>query len=212
MVTDTIRIRTKQPEVRRDQLLDAAERLFAEKGFAETTVADISEAAGVAKGTFYLYFPSKEHCVMALKERLSHGMLDRFLAVLDPALDEIASGTFDLEQMTRRLMDESFSYAQQHGDTFRQLFHRADTLEIAQEHMESEEAVINTLTAAFAQLNERGISQITHPGHTARILFSGVHWALDNLLCYAGEVEPREVENLKEAAVEVCVRAMGSPR
>lgn len=49
-----IKARTKQPEIRKDQLLDAAEELFARKGPVDTTVADIAEAAGVAKGTFYL--------------------------------------------------------------------------------------------------------------------------------------------------------------
>lgn len=211
MVMESVRVRTKQPEVRRDQLLDAAERLFAEKGFADTTVADISEAAGVAKGTFYLYFPSKEHCVLALKERLSQGMMDRFLAVLDPALEELQTGRFDVASMTRRLIDESFEYAQEHADTFRQMFHRADTIEIDREHIEAEETVIATLTAAIAQLKEAGVADVSHPHHTARILFSGIHWALDHLLCY-GEVDQSQVADLKEAAIEVSVRAMGSTR
>lgn len=44
---------------RRQQLLDAARTLFAEKGYHETTVDDITRAADVAKGTFYLYFSEK---------------------------------------------------------------------------------------------------------------------------------------------------------
>src|ERR1700733_9083713 len=43
------------------RLLDAAVDLFARKGFAETTVEDITNAADVGKGTFFNYFPSKEH-------------------------------------------------------------------------------------------------------------------------------------------------------
>lgn len=211
MVTQAVRVRTKQPEIRRDQLLDSAERLFAEKGYAETTVADIAEAAGVAKGTFYLYFPSKEHCVLAIKERLSQGMIDRFLAVLDPALEAADIGALDLEAVTRRLIEESFDYAQEHADTFRNLFHRAQTIDIDREHLEAEETVIATLTAAITQMNEMGLTRVAYPAQTARILFSGVHWALDQAVCY-GEVDPVQVSQLKEAAVEVCVRAMGKPR
>jgi len=44
---------------RRQQLLEAARTLFAEKGYHETTVDDITRAADVAKGTFYLYFSEK---------------------------------------------------------------------------------------------------------------------------------------------------------
>ena len=44
---------------KRTALLDAAYHLFLEKGFAQTTIADIVDAAGVAKGTFYLYFTDK---------------------------------------------------------------------------------------------------------------------------------------------------------
>ncbi len=45
---------------RKDQLIDAAVRIFHEKGFQKTRIADIVAEAGVAQGTFYLYFKSKE--------------------------------------------------------------------------------------------------------------------------------------------------------
>ena len=52
----------------RERLFRAALRLFASKGYAETTVEDITEAADVGKGTFFNYFPSKEHILMAFAE------------------------------------------------------------------------------------------------------------------------------------------------
>jgi AcrR family transcriptional regulator len=52
----------------RERLFRSALALFAEKGFAETTVEDITNAADVGKGTFFNYFPSKEHILLAFGE------------------------------------------------------------------------------------------------------------------------------------------------
>jgi AcrR family transcriptional regulator len=52
----------------RERLFRAALDLFARKGFAETTVEDITNAADVGKGTFFNYFPSKDHILLAFAE------------------------------------------------------------------------------------------------------------------------------------------------
>lgn len=52
----------------RERLFRSALELFAQKGFAETTVEDITEAADVGKGTFFNYFPSKDHILLAFGE------------------------------------------------------------------------------------------------------------------------------------------------
>src|SRR5690606_5841593 len=51
---------TSQGRERKQQLVDCAAQLFAERGFAETRIKDIVDAAGVAKGLFYWYFENKE--------------------------------------------------------------------------------------------------------------------------------------------------------
>ena len=52
----------------RERLFRSALGLFASKGYMQTTVEDITEAADVGKGTFFNYFPSKEHILMAFAE------------------------------------------------------------------------------------------------------------------------------------------------
>lgn len=52
--------RQRRKEIRPQQLLDAALELFVEKGFAATRSEEVAQRAGVAKGTLYLYYPSKE--------------------------------------------------------------------------------------------------------------------------------------------------------
>jgi len=57
-------------ENRRAEILHAALSTFGEKGFHQTTVADIIEAAGIARGTFYLYFEGKSAIFLELLDRL----------------------------------------------------------------------------------------------------------------------------------------------
>jgi AcrR family transcriptional regulator len=64
-------------EARRTDLVTAAAATFAERGLANTAVSDIVKAAGVAQGTFYLYFDSKDDVVLAVAERIADGMLER---------------------------------------------------------------------------------------------------------------------------------------
>src|SRR6202008_4510302 len=52
----------------RDRIFRAALDLFAERGFAKTTVEDITNAADIGKGTFFNYFPSKDHILIAFSE------------------------------------------------------------------------------------------------------------------------------------------------
>ena len=60
---------TKDPVVRSNEIIDAAEQLFYSVGYDETSVSDIVKAVGVAQGTFYNYFASKEAVLEALVQR-----------------------------------------------------------------------------------------------------------------------------------------------
>jgi AcrR family transcriptional regulator len=54
---------------RRDAILDAAERLFSEQRFSEVHMARLAQEIGLAKGTLYLYFPTKESLFLAVVHR-----------------------------------------------------------------------------------------------------------------------------------------------
>ena len=75
-VTSATKVATRQ------QILDAAGRLFAEKGFEATTTRDIARAAGIASGTLFNYFPSKEALLACLAERAG-----------EEAIAEVADGS-----------------------------------------------------------------------------------------------------------------------
>ncbi len=71
------RSRTKPREERRNELMNAAQLLFLEQGVEPTTIEQITTAAEVAKGTFYLYFGSKEEIRAALGDRFARQLLTR---------------------------------------------------------------------------------------------------------------------------------------
>lgn len=94
--------RDQQAEARRQQLLDVALALFAERGFEGTTIKDLCEAAGVAQGLVYHYFRSKEDLLFAVLEQQSFLPELRRVLVVQPdrparaVLREIAAGFYAL--------------------------------------------------------------------------------------------------------------------
>ena len=59
MAKDKIRV-SKPPEERRQEIMDTAMRVFAEKGYEQTTMRDIASAVGVVPGLCYRYFESQK--------------------------------------------------------------------------------------------------------------------------------------------------------
>jgi len=87
--------RERQSAERRERLFRSALDLFARKGFGETTVEDITNAADLGKGTFFNYFPSKEHIILAFAEMQ--------LAKLKAAFEEMRSANVPVPVFMRSL-------------------------------------------------------------------------------------------------------------
>ena len=67
----------KEAAERKNEILDAAEELFAARGYEETSTGDILDRVGIARGTLYYHFRSKEEILDALIERLNRTMIAR---------------------------------------------------------------------------------------------------------------------------------------
>jgi AcrR family transcriptional regulator len=81
----------KHPDIRRQELLDIAARSFAEHGYDSTTVDDVIRQAGLSKGAFYYYYPSKQ----ALLEGLATAAATRALEALQPVMNASGLGAVD---------------------------------------------------------------------------------------------------------------------
>ena len=60
----------KDPDVRRNEILDVAQKQFYQKGYEQTAIRDVIDEVGIAKGTFYYYFNSKLDLLDAMIERM----------------------------------------------------------------------------------------------------------------------------------------------
>jgi TetR/AcrR family transcriptional regulator, fatty acid metabolism regulator protein len=74
-------------EDKRKRIIDAAVDVFADKGFFGARVSEIAERAGVADGTIYLYFKSKDEILISLFEEKMAEILERFHAMLSEVTD-----------------------------------------------------------------------------------------------------------------------------
>ncbi len=98
-------------EFRSTEILDAARRIFANKGFSATTVDDIAESANVAKGTIYLYYKSKrEIYIAALKQGI-----EAVNAETQRRLDQ----SLTIQEKLRAFISTRVRYFEENGDFFK---------------------------------------------------------------------------------------------
>jgi AcrR family transcriptional regulator len=102
---------TARGEATRRKLLTAAERLFGRAGFHSTSVADITRAAGVGHGTFYLYFESKEVIFRELVRHLSHE--------LRSAIRSSVTGLTERAEIEERGVRTFLEFVRGHRDLYR---------------------------------------------------------------------------------------------
>jgi AcrR family transcriptional regulator len=100
-------IAVEDKEERRNDLLDAAEKLFLKHPDRMASVSEVAEEAGLAKGTVYLYFPSKEQMLLALHERQ---VAQFFAALMQRLARPEPAGFDDVFRITRDKLVRSPGY------------------------------------------------------------------------------------------------------
>ena len=118
-------------ETRRTALAEVALRLWAENGFDATSVASIAEAAGVSKGTFYLYFSSKQALLEDVLRRYT------LLPNIQAMAEDLADGS--LEDAVYTFVRQAWSHLKEHRDlvllVLRELPGHLDQVQQALEHI-----------------------------------------------------------------------------
>jgi AcrR family transcriptional regulator len=107
-------------EQRRDEILAAAKAVFAERGFHDTTVADVARAAGISYGSVYWYFDSKDALFHALMDHQEQALRRHIAATAAPAAAD--GPTPDTEDVFRRSVQATFEFFEADRDVVRLLF------------------------------------------------------------------------------------------
>jgi AcrR family transcriptional regulator len=192
--------RTKPPQQRRNDLLDAAQALVVEKGVAAVTLDDVTRRAGVAKGTFYLYFRSKDDLVAALQQRFGDRMAERVETAIGDAdswaakLDACVLACFDDYRATYELHDVLFHHG---GLAGRTMHDDGDP---------SPARLIGAIRDLLAAGVEAGAYDVDAPDVTAVLLFSAAHGGYE--ACCHGPGRPDET-TLVAATQRLFRRAVG---
>lgn len=185
--------------VRREQLLDAARELMTEKGIANVKVSDITECAGAAKGTFYLYFNSKADVVTAL--------WDRFVGDFVKKTNTLIASHEDLswKQLARVVIEALIDYDLEHQDLHRLMAESARTDALG-EFWDADQQVIEQLADGIRAGVAAGEFNVSDPDLAAAFVYHGT----DGILLGAAlKSEQVERDRLVEGITQYVYRTLG---
>jgi AcrR family transcriptional regulator len=193
------RPRTKPPQQRREELMDAAQRLFLAQGVGSTTIDHITSGADIAKGTFYLHFSSKEDLLSALGERFANSHLIRIKAAIATKSETDWAGRL------ATWAEASVAFYLDSIELHDMLFYESRSPTRAG-------LVDNIIIDHLSRLLEAGAVaaawSVDDPRFTAVFLFSGMHGIVDDAYLKESRIaRNRLIERLQR----ICFRAVGLP-
>nr|WP_246726067.1 TetR/AcrR family transcriptional regulator [Rhizobium lusitanum] len=179
-------------------MMDAAQRLFLEKGFAATSVAGIVDAADVAKGTFYLYFQTKDDVLAALQARFVERFCERIETAVSVAASDSWAQRLDawMETCVLAYLDE----VALHDLVFHQF-------QPTKRDMKRANPVVSRLTSFLVEGHAAGAFSFVDARLAAVMLFNAMHSAVDDCLADGPEVDR---QRLVAAVTDFCRRSISA--
>lgn len=192
---------SKDPQERKDEILNAAMELFASKGYEQTSVSDIVKKIGVAQGTFYYYFKSKEEVINAACERTLASRIEQVKNLVE------SKQWNALEKLTRIFTDASPN--KQDMDVFDYL-HQEINSTLHQKWIVAEIMALLPFARQIVQLGvEEGIFHVRQPELAVEFLLVGASFWFDKGIFDWNE---QEYEAKRQALTDIIDRLLvGSP-
>jgi AcrR family transcriptional regulator len=197
-VTATRARRTESEHVRRAQLLRAARKVFRAKGYDGASVAEIVHEAGVAQGTFYLYFPSKKAAAVSLRD----GLMETMARAVAAAVESRTS----FEDRLESLIAAAFKVARKNADLFRLAFIGADERH-PEMHSESQEhaSLLKATTDLFRGAVDAGEMEAMDPEIAARLAIGLLQHAMIEAFVFG---EGEESDRLEQGVSAMLLNAL----
>ena len=189
----------KPAEERKNEILDVAEELFAEKGFDNASTNDIINRIGIARGTLYHHFGSKEEILDAIVERMTGEGISRAKAIVAdksiPLLERL-TGAFLALNINSRAAAEVFEQ-----------IHRPQNALL---HQKMQERLLDGVVPLIARLieegNEGGLFDSKYPQEAAEMILLYSTVAFDEL----AELTPEEKKRKSKAFICYTERILGA--
>ena len=198
---------TKDPQVRQAELMDTAQELFISLGYQQTTVSSIVKKNGVAQGTFYYYFPSKEAILEAIFARhVTHMVTEvqSFYLEQDTVLEKLQlfiNLFYKLCYCDEPGLIGKILYKEKQGELINKLWRQM--------------LFITTplLKSILEKGNQQGLTHVIHMDETFSF-FAGIMGALleaSSPLEFGHEADPRVVRHKIKIAEKLIENLLGTP-
>ena len=193
----------KKGDERKREIIRAAGVLFAERGYSAVSVESIIRKVGIAKGTFYHHFPSKEAVLEALVETTLDGLIAAAEQVVaNPSLDALTKMT--------ALLGSNASGHDAEKETIVHSLHLPANRELHERtHLRTILRLSPLLARIVEQGNTEGIWDVHRPLETVQLLLSGSQCLLDGGLFVWSDAERAARLEALQAMIE---RTLGAER
>lgn len=194
---------TKSPEERKLEIIKTAEKLFRANGYGNTSVEAIIKKIGVAKGTFYYYFKSKEDVLEAI--------IDHTLDQIVKMAEQVAEDT-SMDALTK--MERLLSNSQIGNEDTKEVAEHLHSPANRELHEVSNIQTILRLSPIFAKIVEQGnrekVFDTKRPLETMQFLLTGGQFLLDGGLFDFNEAELAERRIVLQEIIEKALGAVPS--
>ncbi|AAC06593.1 transcriptional regulator (TetR/AcrR family) [Aquifex aeolicus VF5] len=158
----------------RERIIKAAAKEFAEKGFYNTQISHIVESAGVARGTFYIYFKSKEEVFEEILKKVVEDLKERIKPV-DISRDPVEQ----VKENVKRVID----YALENRELAKIILFRSCEPNYAKIIDCFFEDVVNLISRSLEKGIKLGILKPHDTEVVARVILGGVKEVIKSLIC-----------------------------
>lgn len=176
----------KEAEERKNEILDAAEKLFGAKGFDHTSTNDILNEIGIARGTLYYHFKSKEDILDAMIERITRQLIAKATDIVQKKEIPV------LQRLTMTIM--TLNVNNELGLEVMQQVHKPQN---ALMHQKMQETLLSGVNPLITGLIEEGIQQdifrTDYPAEAVEMTMLYSSTAFDSMTVYTEEERQRKI-------------------